>query len=105
MAVMVRTNPSFHAITTISWILGIIAMLMMGINSPRFQTESCEQMCRVGRPNEPDSTNAVFLYGIVYSFLETAYCASRKGHHLHDLISQVFLRSLQVRNRGRKFRC
>ena len=70
----------------------------------RFHTEDYEQMCRVGFPNEPDSlshNNKCFiLYGMFITFWRQATVLPWRGHLLHDLITQVFLRSLQVWNRG-----
>ena len=66
----------------------------------RFHTEGDEQMCRVGCPDEPCSlyhyNECPQLYLSVYLlFGEQATVLPRRNHLLRDLITQVFLRSLQ----------
>ena len=65
----------------------------------RFHTEEHYHTCRVGGPIEPDSLShyneCPRLYGIFTSFLGQAAALPRRNHLLHDLITQVFLRSLQ----------
>ena len=65
----------------------------------RFHTEDYEQMCRVGCPNEPDSLShyneCPLLCDMFISFWSQATVLPRRNHLPHDLITQVFLRSLQ----------
>ena len=68
----------------------------------RFQIEGDEQTCRVGCPNEPDSlslspitTNALSCTICLFQFGDRLTVLPRRRHLLHDLITQVFLRSLQ----------
>ena len=61
--------------------VGFLRILCNGLcTAQRFHTESYEQMCRVGCPNQPDSlthyNECPILYGILNFFLETGYCAS-----------------------------
>ena len=65
----------------------------------RFHIEGEEQTCRVGCPDEPDSlphyNQCLLLYNLLNSIWEHAAALPRRGHLLHDLITQVYLRSLQ----------
>ena len=78
---------------------GVRRILCNGLcAAQRFHTEVNEQMCRVGCPNEPDSlitTNALRLYDMFVSIWGHVAVFPRRNHLLHDLITQVFLRSLQ----------
>ena len=59
-------------------------------------------MCRVGCPDEQGSlthyNECPLLYNLFASIWGHATALPRKGHLLHDLITQVFLRSLQYGN-------
>ena len=65
----------------------------------RSQREGNEQRCRVGCPNEPDSlsTTTNTLLCTVCPFLvgSRLWCFHGENRLLHDLITHVFLRSLQ----------
>ena len=58
-----------------------------------------EQTCRIGCPNEPDSLShydvCLLLYNLFASIWVHATALPRRDHLLYDLITQVFLRSLQ----------
>ena len=80
--------------------VGVLRILFNGLcTAQRFHTEDYEQMCRVGCPNEPDSLShyneCTLLYDMFRSFWRQATVLPRRNHLLHDLITQVFLRSLQ----------
>ena len=81
--------------------VGFLRILCNGLcTAQRFHSEGDEQTCRVGCPNEPDSlspttTNALSFCNMFSSFWEQATVLPRRNHLLHDLITQVFLRSLQ----------
>ena len=70
----------------------------------RFHSEGDEQTCRVGCPDEPDFLSlshyneCPLLYNMFSSIWEQASVLPRRNHLLHDLITQVFLRSLQYEN-------
>ena len=65
----------------------------------RFHTEEHDHTCRVGCPSEFDSLThykeCPRLFNIFVSFWKHATILPQRNHLLHDLISQVFLRSLQ----------
>ena len=65
----------------------------------RFHTEEHDQTCRVGCPNEPDSLTHYHvcprLYNIFISFWRHAAILPQRIHFLHDLMTRVFLQSLQ----------
>ena len=67
----------------------------------RFHTEGNEQTCRVGCQDEPDSlslshcSECPLLYNMFASIWGQATVLRRRSHLRHDLINQVFLRSLQ----------
>ena len=65
----------------------------------RFHTEEHDRTCCVGCPNEPDSLShyneCPRLYIMFTSFWRHASTLPQRIHFLHDLITHVFLRSLQ----------
>ena len=65
----------------------------------RFHTEERDNTCPVGCPHEPDSlthyNDCPRLYNIFTSFWRHAAIVPHRNHFLHDLISRVFLRSIQ----------
>ena len=68
----------------------------------RFHTEGNEPTCRVGCQDEPDSlslsphcSECPLLYNMFASIWGQATVLRRRSHLRHDLINQVFLRSLQ----------
>ena len=80
--------------------VGFLRILCNGLcTARRFHTEGDEQTCRVGCRDEPDSllhcNECPLLYNIFVSIWEQATVLPRRSHLLHDLITQVLLRSLQ----------
>ena len=80
--------------------VGFLRMLCNGLcTAQRFHTEDYEQICRVGCPNEADSLShyneCPFCMICFRSFWKQATELPRRNHLLHDLITHVFLRSLQ----------
>ena len=65
----------------------------------RFHVEGEAQMCRIGCPDEPDSIShyneCPELYNLFASIWVHATSLPRRSHLLHDLVTQVFQRSLQ----------
>ena len=79
---------------------GFLRILCNGLcTAQRFHTEGEEQTCRLGCPNEPDSlphyNECPLLYNLFAPIWVHASALPRRGHLLHDLIPQIFLRSLQ----------
>ena len=77
-----------------------LRILCNGLCTARsFDTEGEEQTCRVGCPDEPDSLShyneCPLLYKMLTSIWGQATVLPRRSHLLHDLITQVMLRSLQ----------
>ena len=80
--------------------VGFLRILCNGLRTERrFHTEGGEQTCRVGCPDEPDSlphcNECPLLYNIFTSIWGQATVLPQRNHLLHNLITQVFLRSLQ----------
>ena len=80
--------------------VGVLCILCNGLcTAQRFHTEDHEHMCRVGCPNEPDSLShyneCPLLCDMFRSFCGQATVLPRRNNLLHDLITQVFVRSLQ----------
>ena len=80
--------------------VGFLRILRNGLcTAQRFHVEGDEQMCRVGCPDETDSLShyneCPLLYNFFASVWRQATLLPRRSHLLHDLITQVFLRSLQ----------
>ena len=80
--------------------VGLFRILCNGLcAAQRFHVEGEEQMCGVGCPDEPDSLShyneCPLLHNFVASVWRQATVLARRGHLFHDLISQIFLRSLQ----------
>ena len=80
--------------------VGILRILCNGLSTAqRFHTVEHDHTCRVGCPNEPDSLShygeCPRLWGMFTSFWGQASVLPRRNHLLHDLITKVFLRSLQ----------
>ena len=65
----------------------------------RFHTEEHDHTCRIGCPNEPDSVShyneCPRLYNIFVSFWRHATILKQRNHLLHDLVTRLFLQSLQ----------
>ena len=65
----------------------------------RFHTEEHDHTCRVGCSNEPDSlthcNECLRLYNIFVSFWRHATILPQRNHLLHDLVTRLFLQSLQ----------
>ena len=81
-------------------IVGVLRILCNGpCTAQRFHTEDYEHTCCAGCPNEPDSLShyneCPRLYDMLRSFWGQATMLPRRNHLLHDLITQVVLRSLQ----------
>ena len=81
-------------------LVGFLRILCDGLcTAQRFQTEEHDHTCRIGCPNEPDSlthyNECPRLHNIFVSFWRHATILPRRNHILHDLITRVFLRSLQ----------
>ena len=82
------------------WFFFFLRILCNGLHTAqRFHTEGEEQLCRVGCPDAPDSlphyNECPLLYNLFSSIWEHATALPRRGHLLHDLITRVFLLSLQ----------
>ena len=82
--------------------VGILRILCNGLcTALRFHLEEHDHTCRVGCPNEPDSLSLTHynecprLYNIFTSFWGHATVLPQRNLFLHDLITRVFLRSLQ----------
>ena len=80
--------------------VGILRILCNELcTARRFHTEREEQMCRVGCLDEPDSLphnhECPLQYNLFASIWGHAKALPRRGHLFFDLITQVFLRSLQ----------
>ena len=64
-----------------------------------FHADEHDHTCRIGCPDEPDSlthyNECLRLYNIFHSFWRHAPMLPRRNHILHDLITRVFMRSLQ----------
>ena len=80
--------------------IGFLRILCNGLcTAQRFHTEEFGHTCRVGCPNEPDSLSHFNechrLYNIFTSYSRHATVCPQRNHFLHDLITRVFLRSLQ----------
>ena len=83
-------------------LVGFLRILCNGLcTAQRFRTEEHDHTCRIGCPNEPDSlthyNECPRLYNIFTSFWRHATVLPQRNHFLHDLITRVFLRSLQCR--------
>ena len=80
--------------------VGFLRILCNGLcTAQSFHTGGEEQTCRVRCPDEPDSlrhyNECLPLYNLFASLWGHAPALPRRSHLLHDLITQVFLRSLQ----------
>ena len=82
--------------------VGFLRILCNGLRTAqRFHIEGDEQTCRVGCQDEPDSLSlshyneCPLLYNMLTSIWRQATVPPRKSHLPRDLITQVFLRSLQ----------
>ena len=88
-----------HVPLALGLTVGFLRILCNGLcTARRFHTEIEEQMCRVGCPDEPSLPHyneCPLLYNLFASVWRHATALPRRGHLLHDLITQVFLRSLQ----------
>ena len=81
-------------------LVGFLRILCNGLcTAQRFHTAEHDHTCRVGCPNEPDSlphyNECPRLYNIFVSFWRHATILPHRNHLLHDLITRVFLQSLQ----------
>ena len=81
-------------------IVGFLRILCNELcTAQRFHTEEHDHTCRVGCPNEPDSLShyngCPRLYKIFASFWRHGTVLPQRNHFLHDLITRMFLRSLQ----------
>ena len=80
--------------------VGILRILCNGLcTAHRFHIEEQENTCRVGCPDGSDSLSHFYmcprLYDIVSALWGQADFRPRRDHLLHDLITQIVLRSLQ----------
>ena len=80
--------------------VGILRVLCNGMCTAQlFHIDGQEQRCRVGCHDEPDSLShyneCPFLYNFVTAAWRNAAILPRRGHLFHDLITHIFLRSLQ----------
>ena len=80
--------------------VGFLRILRNGLcAAQRFHVEGEAQMCRIGCPDEPESlshcTECHLLYNLFASIWAQGTEPPRRGHLFHDMITQVFLRSLQ----------
>ena len=80
-------------------LVGFLRILINGLcTAQRFRTAEHNHTCRIGCPDEPDSlthyNECPRLYDIVLSFWRHATVLPQKDL-LHNLITRVFLRSLQ----------
>ena len=81
-------------------LVGFLRILCNGLcTALRFHTAENDHTCRIGCPDEPDSlthyNECPRLYNIFLSFWRHATNLPPRNCLLHDLISRVFLRSLQ----------
>ena len=81
-------------------LVGFLHILCNGLcTAQRFHTEEHDHTCRVGCPNEPDSLTHYIecprLYDIFVSFRRHATILPQRNHLLHDLVTRLFLQSLQ----------
>ena len=81
-------------------LVGFLRILCNGLcTAQRFHTEEHDHTRRIGCPNEPDSLSHYKechrLYNIFVSFWRHATILPQGNHFLHDLITRVFMRSLQ----------
>ena len=81
-------------------IVGFFRILCNGLcTAQRFHTEEHDHTCRVRCPNELDSLThykeCPRLYNVFICFCRHATILRERNHFLHDLITSVFLRSLQ----------
>ena len=80
--------------------VGMLRVLCNGMcTAQRFHNDEEEHTCHVGCPDRPDSLSPYnecpLLYELLSSLRRQADSQPRRSHLLLDLISQVFLRSLQ----------
>ena len=81
-------------------LVGFLRILCNGhCAAQRFHTEEHDHTCRVGCPNEPDSlthyNECPRMYNIFVSFWRHATVVPQRNHFLHDLVTRLFLQSLQ----------
>ena len=81
-------------------LVGFLRILCNGLcTARRFHTAEHDHTCRVGCPDEPDSlthyNECPRLHNIFLSFWRHDTILPQRNHFLHDLITRVFLRSLQ----------
>ena len=81
-------------------LVGFLRILRNGLcTAQRFHTDEHDHTCRIGCPDEPDSlthyNECPRLFNIFLSFWRHATILPRRNHVLHDLITRVFMRSLQ----------
>ena len=78
-------------------LVGFLRILCNGLcTAQRFHTEEHDHICRVGCSNEPDSLSLTTINVSKYNiFLWTCYDIAQRNHVLHDLLTRVFMRSLQ----------
>ena len=90
----------FRVLLVLGYSLDSFASYEMGSALHRgFHTDEHDHTCRIGCPDEPDSlthyNECSRLYNIFLSFWRHATILPRRNHMLHDLITRVFLQSLQ----------
>ena len=81
-------------------LVGFLRILCNGhCTAQRFHTEEHDHTCRIGCANEPDSLShydeCPRLYNFLFSLWRHATILPQRNLLLHDLITRVFLRSLQ----------
>ena len=81
-------------------LVAFLRILCNGLcTAQRFHTEEHDHTCRVGCPNEPDSlahyNECPRLYNMFVSFWRHVTILPQRNHLLHDLITRLFLQSLQ----------
>ena len=81
-------------------LVGFLRILCNGLcTARRYHTAENDHTCRIGCPDEPGSlthcNECPRLYNIFLSFWRHATILPHRNRLLHDLISRVFLRSLQ----------
>ena len=81
-------------------VVGILRVLCNGMCAAQsFHMEGEEQRCRAGCQDEPDSLSHYNECPLLANFFtavwRNAAILPRRGHLVHDLITQIFLRSLQ----------
>ena len=81
-------------------LVGFLSILCTGLcTAQRFHTEEHDHTCRVGCPNEPDSlthyNECPRLYNICVAFWRHATILPQRNDFLHDLVTRLFLQSLQ----------